>query len=118
MYKLKLSLVALMLIAIPTITYCAFATGVEKTGSIQINELSAKFLDNTELLTKVQNLDSSIISIDKSTDLTRYTNVPTNSFTNDNLVSTNDSSMPIYLWIENNTIYYYTGATNIDFNDN
>lgn len=117
MNKLKLLLIYVLIIGIVGTTYCAFTLSVEKTSSIQTKELSAKFLDNAELLIKVQNLDSSITSIDKNNDLNRILTLPTVTLTEDNLVSTNDSSMPIYLWIDNNTIYYYTGATNIDLNN-
>ena len=118
MNKIKLLIIYVLVIGIVGVTYCAFSISVEKTGSIQTTELSAKFLDNTELLIKVQNLDSSITSIDKNNDLNRITTLPIVNFTNDNIVSTTDSSMPIYLWIENNTINYYTGATNVDLNNN
>ena len=118
MYKFKISLIALLLIALPAITYCAFTTSVEKTGSIETKELSTKLLDNNDFLTKVQTLDSSITTLDKTTHLTRYTSVPTITLSSDNIVSTNDSSVPTYLWIDNGTIYYYTIATNIDLNNN
>ena len=118
MYKFKISLIALLLIALPAITYCAFTTGVEKTGSIQTTELSTTLLSNSDFLTKVQSLDSTIISIDKTTDLNRINTVPTVNLTDDNIVSTQESSVPVYLWIDNGTIYYYTIATNIDINNN
>lgn len=118
MYKIKIGLILVLIACISTATYCAFTTSVEKTGSIQTKELSTTFLNNNDLLTKVQVLDSSITTIDKTTDLTRYTSVPTINLSNDNIVSTTESSVPIYLWIDNGTIYYYTIATNIDINNN
>ena len=75
-------------------------------------------VNNNDFLTKIQVLDSSITSIDKTTDLNRVTTFPSQTFTSDNLFSTTESKMPIYVWIENNTINYYSGATNIDLNNN
>ena len=118
MEKYKYILIIVLLMAITSVTYCAFTTGVEKTGNITTVELSAVFVNNNDFLTKIQVLDSSITSIDKTTDLNRVTTVPSQTFTSDNLFSTTESKMPIYVWIENNTINYYSGATNIDLNNN
>ena len=118
MEKYKYILIIVLLMAITTTTYCAFTKGVEKTGSITTVESSAVFLNNNDFLTKIQVLDSSITSIDKTTDLNRVTAIPSQTFTSDNLFSTPESKMPIYVWIENNTINYYSGATNIDLNNN
>lgn len=117
MNKIKIVVILLLLFSIVATTYCAFVVSVTKNGSITTKELSTTFLSNNDLLTKVQNLDSTITSIDKNNDLTRETNTPNITLTNDNLVSTAQSSVPIYLWVENGTIYYYTIATNIDLNN-
>jgi hypothetical protein len=77
-----------------------------------------KFLNNSDFLAKIQVLDSTITSVDKTTDLTQLTTIPTVNLTDENIVSTNDSSMPTYLWIDGGTIYYFTGATVIDLNNN
>jgi len=118
MKKTKYLIILILLLSIFVPTYAVFTDGTTLNGSIQTKELSAVFLDNNDFLTQIQVLDSSITSIDKTTDLNRVTTVPTVTLTSDNLVSTSTSSMPIYAWVDNNTIYYYTGATNIDLNNN
>lgn len=117
MKKFKLLIIPMMLLFMFTATYCIFTKSVSKTGSIVTIESSAIFLDNTSFLTKIQNLDSSIIAVDKTNDLNRVTALPTITFTEDNLFSDQSSNMPIYVWIENGTIYYYTGATTVDLNN-
>lgn len=117
MNKIKIVVILLLLFSIVTTTYCAFVVSVTKNGSITTKELSTTFLSNNDLLTKVQNLDSTITSIDKNNDLTRSLSVPTISLTVDNIVSTSSSSVPIYLWIDSGTIYYYTIATTVDLNN-
>ena len=118
MNKIKVLIISLLLTGIITGTYCAFTISVEKNGSIETTELSTTLLNNSDFLDKVKNLDSSITSIDKTTDLNRITTVPTVQLTSDNIVSTQESNVPVYLWIDNGTIYYYTSATNIDINNN
>ena len=118
MKKTKYLSILILLLSIFVPTYAVFTDGTTLNGSIQTKELSAVFLDNNDFLAKIQVLDSSITSIDKTTDLNQVTTIPTVTLTSDNLVSTTTSSMPIYAWVDNNTIYYYTGATNIDLNNN
>ena len=116
--KIKLAFIIILFTFIITPTICAFVKNVEKTGSIQAKELSTTFLNDTDFLTKVQTLDPTITSIDKNTDLTRTNTIANENLTDSNIVSTSTSSVPTYLWIENNTIYYYTVATSIDLNSN
>ena len=116
--KIKLVLIIILFSLIITPTICAFVKNVEKTGSIQAKELSTTFLNDTDFLIKVQTLDPTITSIDKSTDLTRRDSIAEENLTDSNIVSTPTSSVPTYVWIENNTIYYYTVATSIDLNSN
>ena len=116
--KLKIVLIAILFTGITQATYCAFINSVQKTGTIQTTELSTTFLNNSDFLTKIQALDSSITTVDKNTDLTRVTTTPTVTLTDDNIVSTSSSSVPTYLWIENGNLYYYTAAVTIDLNDN
>ena len=118
MKKYMLLILPILLLTIFTSTYCVFTKSVSKTGSITTVESSAEFLDNNDFLTKIQVLDSSITSVDKTTDLNRSTSIPSVTFTSDNVFSTTTSKMPIYVWIDNNTIYYYTGADNVDLNNN
>lgn len=118
MKKIKLLIALVMFFALFTGTYCVFTKTITKTGSIETVESSAVFLDNNDFLTKIQVLDPTITTIDKTTDLNRVTTLPTVTFTSDNLFSTQESKMPIYVWIDNNTINYYSGATNIDLNNN
>ena len=118
MKKYMLLILSILLLTIFTSTYCVFTKNVSRTGSITTVESSATFLGNSDFLTKIQVLDPSITSIDKSRDLYRSVTIPNNNFTTDNILSTDTSKMPIYVWIENNRIYYYTGADNVDFNNN
>ena len=117
MNKIKVLVIVLLLFSIFTTTYCAFTVAVSKTGSITTTELSTTFIDNESFLAKVQQFDPTITSINKYYDLTRL-NSPIVAFTSDNIVSTPDSSVPIFLAVDNGTVYYYTSAINIDFNSN
>lgn len=116
--KIKYIIIAVLFMAITTTTYCAFVKSVEKTGTIEVKESSTTFLNNTDFLAKVQALDSSITSVDKNNDLTRSNTIASENLTDSHLVSTNDSNMPTYLWIDNGTIYYYTVAMTINIDDN
>ena len=119
MKKYRLLIILVMLFALCTTgTYCIFTKNVTKTGTIQTVETSAVFVDNTTFLTKIQVLDSSITTVDKTNDLNRVTTLPTITFTSDNLFSDQTSKMPIYVWIDNGVINYYTGATIVDLNNN
>ena len=62
-----------MFFALFTGTYCVFTKSITKTGSIETVETSAVFLDNTDFLTKIQVLDPTITTVDKTTDLNRVT---------------------------------------------
>lgn len=117
MNKLKFLVISLLLVLVVSTSYAAFTANDLETGTIETKELSTSFLNNADLLAKVQVLDSSITSVDKTTDLVRITSVPSVSFTDSNIVSTSSSSVPIYLWVESGTIYYYTIATNVDLNN-
>lgn len=116
MSKFKIFIISFLVLCLGSTTYCAFAKKFERKGTIQTTELSSKFLNDSDFLIKINNLDSSIISIDKNTDLVRSTDVPNINLTNNNVFSTTDSKVPIYVWIDNGTIYYYTIAINIDMN--
>lgn len=116
--KIKVVIILILLFSVITPTFCIFTTSIEKTGNIQTTELSTTFLDNSTLLTKVQTLDSSITSLDKNNDLNRVNTPPAITLGDNNVVSTSNSSVPIYLWIDNGIIYYYTAAVNIDLNNN
>ena len=58
-----------------------------------------------------ETFDTNITSIEK------YTNLPTqNILDNAEVVSTQDSDYDIYIWYENETIYYYTETVNLYMN--
>lgn len=115
--KIKYIIIAVLFMAITTTTYCAFVKSVEKTGTIEVKESTTIFLNNTDFLVKVQALDSSITSVDKNTDLTRATTIASENLTDSHIVSTSNSNMPTYLWVDNGTIYYYTVANTINLNN-
>lgn len=114
----KILIILFLLICFTTSTYGIFVLNVSKDGSITTVESSAVFLDNNSLLAKIQALDSNITSIDKTIDLNRVNTVPNVTLTSDNIVSTSTSKMPIYAWVDSGVINYYTGADNIDLNNN
>ena len=116
--KYKILIIFILVIGVFSTTFSAFYISKTETGSIETKELSSSFLNNNDFLAQVQIIDSSITSVDKTSDLTRVNTVPTETFTIDNIVSTSSSSVPIYLWVDGGTIYYYTIATNIDLNNN
>lgn len=112
-------LIAIFIIFFSVInTYSAFTKNIEKTGSITTTELSSTFLSDSEFVEKVKQIATqSGVTIDETlidkSLIQRVNDLPNIEFTNENVVSTSDSDVPIYLWIENNIIYYYTIATNI-----
>lgn len=114
--KFKILLIIMLFTSIITTTLCAFTTSVEKTGTIEAKELSTTLFEDTDFLTKVQTMDPTITSIDKSTDLTRTTSIAQEKLIDSNIVSTSESSVPTYLWVENGTIYYYTVANSVNLN--
>lgn len=57
-------------------------------------------------------IDTNIKSIQRTNAL------PQIELNDGNIISTNDSSLPIYVWFNNGTIYYYTEATNPYMNSN
>ena len=118
MKKIKLLIILIMFFGLFTTTYCVFTKSLVRTGSIITKELSATLLDNNDFLTKLQVLDPSITTFDKTTDLNLVTTLPSVTFTSENILSTTNSSMPVFVWVDNGTVYYYSGATNIDLNNN
>lgn len=115
--KILIILLLVLVIGIGAGTYCAFTNYVEKSGTIQVNELSTKLLNNSDFIIKLQQLDNTIISVNKETDLVKVETIPNINLSNNNIVSTSDSNVPTYLWIDNSVIYYYTIATSIDLNN-
>ena len=115
--KIKYIIIAVLFMAITTTTYCAFVKSVEKTGTIEVKESSTTFLNNTDFLAKVQTLDSSITSVDKNNDLTRSTTISSENLNDSHIVSTSNSNIPTYLWVDSETIYYYTVADTINLNN-
>ena len=117
--KFKIMLILLLVLSfLITGTYCIFTYEYDYYGSVYSPEFSTTLLDNSSFLSKVQNIDSSITSIDKTTDLHRVTTVPTVSLTNENIVSTQSSGVPTFLWVDDGVLYYYTIAESIDINNN
>ena len=115
-YKIKVLIVLFLLLFVVSSTYCVFVLNVVKTGNIEVNELSTVLLSDDLFLAKLQDLDPSITEVDKENDLTRSLDVPSVTFTDDNVFSMEEASVPAYLWIDDNTIYYYTIAEVIDLN--
>jgi hypothetical protein len=121
--KIKVLLIVLLVAVFSvTGTYCIYATIQTEETDIYIEEKYTRFLEDDLFLDKVQALDPSITSIDKTTDLHRVTTIPTVTLTDDNIVSeappSSDSPevVPTYLWVDNGVIYYFTIADDIDFN--
>ena len=50
------------------------------------------------------------------TSIQRANSLPNFELTNNNIVSTNDSNTPTYVWFDNGTVYYYTEALNLYMN--
>ena len=83
---------------------------------------------NVKIKTLAGNNDPTYSSIDENiTSIQRSNNVPQSWIgqdgtitppSDDNIVSTNESSYPIYAWYDNGTIYYYTEALNPYMNNN
>ena len=86
--------------------------------------IPATFLPGQQFIVKIKQLANPSLS-----DVTMYTGdtnitsiVRTNTLsitpTSANVVSTDDSYIPIYAWFDNGTIYYYSEASNLYMNEN
>ena len=117
--KIKILLIVLLVCAFSiTGTYCVFTKTFTDTSEVYIQPLTTTFLANDAFLAKVQALDPTIVSIDKTTDLHRSTTVPNITLTDANIVSDGTyDEVPTYLWVDNGTLYYYTAADNIYINN-
>lgn len=124
--KKKILLLLIALLSIPTVVkaVCSFSIDVNskvtidtrtatfKTGeevNIQMKKLANPEVDPTSITTSYQ--ENNILYFKKSD------NLP-NGLTEENIVSTNDSECPIYIWFDTDTIYYYTEAKLIYLNEN
>ena len=118
--KVKIFLVLLLISAFSVAgTYCVFVKTETDTREVYMVKLSTTFLANDDFLAKVQALDPTIVSIDKTTDLHRSTTVPNITLTDANIVSMDWSEeVSTYLWVDNGVLYYYTAADDVDINNN
>ena len=86
--KIKVLLIALLIVAFSiTGTYFIFTVTQNEDASVYIEEKTTIFLSDDAFLDKVQALDPTIVSVDKTTDLHRVTTIPTVTLTDDNIVS-------------------------------
>ena len=106
------------------VSYSSCATSFEIDSSIEIQDKYAIFLSGKEVNTRMKkfvksnadysNPDSTI------TKFLRYTDTPDASYLVDaNIVSTEDSSTPIYMWYDsaNTTVYWYSVSQNIYYGE-
>ena len=103
-----------------TISYSAFIKYLKLRNRINTTTLTTKFLSDDDINTKIEEIYPSFNGNIEKDDFVRENNfdlVNELDLPLDNIVSTEDSNVPIFLWIDNGTIYYYTIATNIDFNN-
>ena len=82
----------------------------------------ATFLSGPEFNIKIKNIagDSATSTSDVNTNITSIvrSNNLSISPTSNNIVSTNDSDIPIYAWFNNGTIYYYSNIDTLYMNTN
>lgn len=73
---------------------------------------------NTKIKKLAGNTMGSYIYSDQNITAFRRANSLANiEFTDDNIISLNDSRYPVYIWFDNGTIYYYTEASRIYLNN-
>ena len=104
------------IIPISTLALCTINLEVE--ANIKIEEIDATFLSGTEVNEKMKVLAGNDISSASSGFLTpdinitsiKHSSIEPNETEKQerNIVSTNDSSFPIYMWYENGTIYWWS----------
>ena len=104
------------IIPISTLALCTINLEVEAT--IKIDEIDATFLSGTEVNEKMKVLSGNDISSASSGFLTpdinitsiKHSSIEPNETEKQerNIVSTNDSNFPIYMWYENGTIYWWS----------
>ena len=93
-------------------SYSAFIKNVQTSLEVTTPKLEAIFLPGTEFSGKIKQTAGNSNSTNETTN-TNITsivrsNVLTITPTVNNIVSTSDSSFPIYAWFSNGVIYYYT----------
>ena len=78
----------------------------------QWRKIRVMFKPGTEVKAKMQSLSNG----NNIRYIVRASSIPSEYQKNSNIVSTSDSEIPIYMWYNNNTIYYYSEASHPQLN--
>ncbi len=121
--SIVLTVLGVILITSSKSSFALCSTSISIESNIEIGNTYTMFLPGPEVnarMKKFVNPDATYESTDNTiTSIIRYIGTPDASNTIDeNIVSTEDSGMPIYMWYDsdNTTIYWYTEAKNIYYN--
>ena len=81
----------------------------------------ATFIDGKSLNARMKKLSGTTNATHTSSNsnirsIVRSNSLPSTQMTDDNIVSTPDSIIPIYMWYENNSIKYYVDSNKVYFN--
>ena len=106
-------------ITVKTVSY--IKTGPEVC--VQIHKLAANNNVALEDFTHYESTFKKVGNYNRATNVTNFSqateeqyNEVKNSLNDDNLISTDDSEEPVYIWFNTNTIYYYSPADTIFLN--
>ena len=97
-------------------TYSVFVKTVNQNITLTTTKLEATFLPGQEFNAKIKQLagnnNATVNTVDLNITGIVRSNVLNIIPSTNNIVSTNDSSFPIYAWFSNGIIYYYTEVDN------
>ena len=121
--KKKLLGIILVLSLMPTITYAiSIKQTININNDIRIYGKTAMFKTGLEVNKQLKELAGTDTSVSTNTyavvdtnikEIKRSNNLPSNFIpSEENIISTSDSKIPIYAWFDNGIIYYYAEANN------
>ena len=109
---------------IPLSTYAVCTVKIEVDSKVEITNKEATFLPGKDVNLKIKALDG----ITTTSSATPDTNIVSIKYSESepidtnkeekNIVSTPESEYPIYMWIDNNTLYWWSEDTHPNLNDN
>jgi len=102
-------------------TYARVDGGSSNPGYFSSPPVTSKFLTGQEVNEKMKYLSGQINASYGTTNTAikyiKYSNKRLTEYSEENIVSTEDSNYPIYMWYDNKTIYYYSQANTIYLNE-
>jgi len=123
MDKKKILILILFLFVSSGITYSAFIKTETKRGNINTTDLTSNaiMINNQNFQSKIKELypsiDDNLIDKNLLQRETDFEKVDSLNLSADYNFSNDESNVPIYVWLDNNILYYYTIAQDVDLNN-